>query len=676
MFRFLAAILTFISPCLFLAADSQPTILHVSPDGNDRNPGTRDRPLATLRAARDAIRKLKRGGGKQPITVLVHGGRYVLTEPLLFTAQDSGTKDAPVIYAAVPGENPVFSGGRRLTGWKEVTLKGKKLWAAAAPGVQTGSWYFRELWVNGRRRTRARHPNRGFLHIAGLPDAGPKTPWNRGQDRFQFAAGDIRPWENLQDVDIVVLHLWVAARLRVDSIDSGRRVVKLTRRSGRRLTDGEQPARYFVENAFEFLDEPGEWYLNRKTGVVYYVPMPGEKMSEVEAVAPVLPYLLRLEGRPERGEFVSHLVLRGLGFEHSEWPLQADDPADAQAAAPIPAAIQADGAEDCAFERCTVARAGSYGIHLGRGCRDNRISDCDLDELGAGGIKIGEMVQRANPQEQTHHNEVLGTHIHDGGRMYPQAVGVWIGQSRHNRIARNHIHHLFYTGISVGWTWGYGQTLAHDNAIELNHVHHIGQGRLSDMGGIYTLGVQPGTVIRSNIFHDIAAYRYGGWGIYLDEGSTSIVVENNLVYRTTHGGFHQHYGKENVIRNNIFAFGRDAQIQRTRIEPHRSFTFEHNIVYWKEGKLLAGDWGKMQAVFDRNLYWHVGGGPIRFAGLSWDQWRRKGMDRHSLYADPRFVNPENGDFQLRDASPAGKIGFRPLDLSSVGKREAEKRGMR
>ena len=125
------------------------------------------------------------------------------------------------------------------------------------------------------------------------------------------------------------------------------------------------------------------------------------------------------------------------------------------------------------------------------------------------------------------------------------------------------------------------------------------------MGCVYTLGNQEGTVIRNNLFHDVAGLKYGGWGIYFDEGTTRILAENNLVYRTTHGGFHQHYGKENTFRNNIIALGRDAQIQRSRLEDHQSFRFERNIVYWNKGPLFSGSWDKINAAFDGNTYWHV-----------------------------------------------------------------------
>ncbi|MFA0745969.1 MAG: hypothetical protein LASZOEIN_002783, partial [Candidatus Fervidibacter sp.] len=190
---------------------------------------------------------------------------------------------------------------------------------------------------------------------------------------------------------------------------------------------------------------------------------------------------------------------------------------------------------------------------------------------------------------------------------------------------------------------------------------------LSDMGGIYTLGIQHGTVIRNNLWHDIAGLRYGGWGIYFDEGSTGIIAENNIVYNTTHGGFHQHYGRENIVRNNIFAYARDHQLQVSRPENHLRFRFIGNIVIGRAEQWLVGGID-FNFEFDRNLYWREGGGPIKFGNLSWEEWRAKGMDKNSVIADPQFVAPEKFDFRLKPTSPAFKLGFKPFDLSKVGPR--------
>ena len=148
-----------------------------------------------------------------------------------------------------------------------------------------------------------------------------------------------------------------------------------------------------------------------------------------------------------------------------------------------------------------------------------------------------------------------------------------------NSIAHNRIHHGRYTGISLGWVWGYQRSVCRDNIVEFNHIHDIGQGLLSDMGGICTLGIAPGTVIRNNLIHDVDANQYGGWGIYHDEGSSHMLVENNIVYKTKFGPFNIHFAKEVVVRNNIFALGRLEQLSRGKAEPHKSVFFENNIVY-------------------------------------------------------------------------------------------------
>jgi parallel beta-helix repeat protein len=261
---------------------------------------------------------------------------------------------------------------------------------------------------------------------------------------------------------------------------------------------------------------------------------------------------------------------------------------------------------------------------------------------------------------------VAENHIHDIGIVYPAAVGIWIGQSSANAVAHNEISDTYYTAISLGWTWGYDPTAARDNHIEFNNLYNIGRGLLSDMGCIYSLGVQPGTVERNNLCHDVSRYAYGGWGIYTDEGSSQIRIEKNIVYNTQDGGFHQHYGRENTVQNNIFAFGQEAQIRRTRQEPHRSFTFEHNIVYWKQGQLLQGNWKDDQFQFDYNLYWPASGQTIQFGTQSLEEWQKRRQDVHSLVEDPLFADPDHGNFTLKAGSPASKIGFEPIDTSQIG----------
>jgi hypothetical protein len=186
------------------------------------------------------------------------------------------------------------------------------------------------------------------------------------------------------------------------------------------------------------------------------------------------------------------------------------------------------------------------------------------------------------------------------------------------------------------------------------------------MGGIYTLGIQPGTVLRNNVIHDVLSYSYGGWGLYTDEGSTDIVMENNVVYLTKSGGFHQHYGKDNIVRNNILAFAAEGEVIRSRQEEHNSFVFERNVVFQDKGPLLGGNWSNKKFSNDHNLYWRAGGEPL-LAGMTFAEWQEDmGQDKHSVVADPRFVSAAKRDFRLRSDSPALKLGFQPIDTSTVG----------
>jgi parallel beta-helix repeat protein len=656
---------------------------YVAPNGNDAwsgrlpepNEEGTDGPFATISRARDAIRELKRqydGTLKQPVNIFIRGGVYFLKEPLIFTPEDSGTREYPITYTAYKEEVPIISGGEVIKNWKEGIINGKKIWEAEIPDVRRGRYYFHQIWVNGQRRLRARHPNRGYFQIAQLSETALKEPREIGQLGFYFYKGDLKAWSTITEADIVVMNRWVESHLPIERIDEKSNFVCASRRSVFHLDPGDL---YYVENCLECLDSPGEWYLERKTGKFYYMPEPDEKIGETEIIIPRLTQLIRIEGKPEENQFVEHIKFSKLTFSYTEWwfPEYLEVGGFAQADIGVPGAIYGEGAYYCTFEDCKMAHLGSYAIELSRGCQNNSIIRCDIFDLAGGGIKIGETVCRDKETDQTGNNVISDCHIYNGGLIFHSAVGIWIGQSYKNIISHNHIHDFYYTGISIGWTWGYGQSFAYGNIVEFNHIHHIGilsdgDGPiLSDMGGIYTLGIQPGTTVQFNLIHDIAGLRYGGWGIYFDEGSSYILAENNIVYNTTHGGFHQHYGAENIIRNNIFAFGRDAQIQRTRPEEHLSFRFEHNIVYWEEGELLAGKWDDFNFMFDYNLYW-CKGDKISFCNLSWEEWQKRGMDRHSLIADPLFENPRKGNFQIRTNSPIKEIGIVPIDLSKIGPR--------
>ena len=190
------------------------------------------------------------------------------------------------------------------------------------------------------------------------------------------------------------------------------------------------------------------------------------------------------------------------------------------------------------------------------------------------------------------------------------------------------------------------------------------------MGGVYTLGPSEGTSVSHNLIHDVTCFGYGGWGLYTDEGSTGITMEGNVTYATTDGGFHQHYGKDNVIRNNVFAFSEDYQVKRSRAEDHLSYTFEKNLVVFDRGDLLGGNWSGTPANFLHrdNVYWDYSARPVTFTEkkLSLADWQKKGQDVGSLIADPLFEDPAKHDFRLKAGSPALALGIKSIDVSAMG----------
>ncbi len=658
---------------------------YVATNGNDGwsgrltrpNPTGTDGPLATLTGARDAIRKA-RALSVGSATVFVRGGTYQLDAPFILEPPDSGTANAPVMYIRYQDERPIFSGGARIAGWR---VNGN-LWETTIPGVREGKWCFRQLFVNGERRQRARSPNQGFFHIADLVP-GPMDPRSKkavARDRFIFRPGDLQPFQRLNDVNVVLMHSWENSIHPVASVEPQSNIVRFAAPLKEWWSIGywEKAQRYYVENAFELLDSPGEWYLNRETGVLSYWPLPGEKMNGVEVIAPRLTELVRFAGNADQAAFVKHVAIKGIRFEHADWELSPNGNSSTQAAVEVPAVIMADGARQCSIEGCEIAHVGTYGIWFRQGCSNCRVQKNRLFDLGAGGIRVGEERPAKLDAAESTENLVDNNHIFDGGRVYPAGIGIWVAQSSHNRISHNDIHDLLYSGMSIGWNWNDATNRTHHNLIELNHVHDMGRGVLSDAGLIYCLGASPGSVIRNNVFHDMWPYSTPpfGWGIYFDATCSGYLCESNVVYHTRSGGvFWNNGGHEHTIQNNVFAFSADFEIW-----PYwekRPNNFRRNIVCFSSGSVLVGHAeGTLQqrrkaneplGDWDENVYWDTRKpDQPRFFHHDFSEWQALGLDRHSIVADPQFVNAARHDFRLRRTSPAFGLGFHQIDTRGVG----------
>lgn len=662
-------------------------VIYVSPSGDDAAEGTTV--AGAVRTVERAFALVRQAPKGQPVAVELRGGEYAITRPLVLGPEHSGTAANPVTVRPYGGETPRITGGRRLAGW---TRHDEHIWKTEIEEAKAGGWRFTQLFVNGQRRPRARTPNEGFFRVAGFPDGGREVHYHTDCQRFEYRPGDINPdWTNREDIDVIVYHFWTDSHLPIESLDTDKHIVTFKHKAGKVFTDDFTAggARYIVENVFEALDQPGEWYLNRTTGVLYYRPRADETMDTVEVIAPVAGALVRVEGDALGRRFAEHIRFEGLRFAYTNWFLPQGNSNDAQGSSSVPAAVTLKGARHITFDGCAFNRLGTFAVELLDGCTDNRFSRNRIEDAAAGGFRISGGTETGHPLLRTGGNVIADNVVGPYGQVYPSAVGILLMHTSGNTVTHNEIHHGYYTGISVGWRWGYQRSISRDNVIAYNHIHHIGQGLLSDMGGIYTLGVSPGTVLRGNRIHDIDANHYGGWGIYNDEGSSHILIEDNAVYDTKFAGYNIHYAKEITVRNNIFAFGRLQQLSRSIAEPHQSCYFEGNIVYFEEGTLLDNKWGdtaydfyyrpstgvqKTDSTFEMD--WNVYFNPkqsaetMQFNGKTFEDWKKTGKDRHSRIADPQFVDAAGRDFRLRPDSPALELGFRPFDPAKAGPRDA------
>jgi len=554
------ALMMWLGSCAVAAEPAVRPTFYVAVNGNDENAGTEKKPFATIGRAKEAVRQRVAAGLNEDIAVVIRTGRYELREPLVFGPEDSGTAEHSVTYVARDAQDMgfiwggrefagplpvvVISGGRRITGWK----KGDGgLWTAQVPGVKEGQWYPRQLFVDGRRAIRARTPN-ADADPPGLRLVGAELSGDSKVYRLMLAPGQVKAWRNLSDVEVNFCGEWETMRKRVESVDEAQGVVTLigphvpmTNHPWNRPAPGKSCT---LENAFEFLDQPGEWYLDRQTGVLTYWPLEGQDLTKVEAIAPALTGLVEVKGTAERP--VRNLHFRGLRFEHVDWPLPEGGyqgtqachfthaTADGFAWALIDAALHYEFAESCSVTDGDIAHLGGCGIFLDNGCHSNTIEGNRILDIGGNGVEV------SAPDNQTpapRGNRVANNQVHTCGVDYQGSVGIWDGMTEGTVIAHNLVHDLPYTGISVGWQWNPEPTNCQGNLIEYNHIHDCMK-TLSDGGGIYTLGFQPGTVIRGNVIHDIrrsSIFSVGAPnnGMFVDEGSKGFLIEGNVIYATS-----------------------------------------------------------------------------------------------------------------------------------------------
>lgn len=619
---------------------------------------------------------LRRSGVRQPITVYLEKGVYEVPCTLEFT---NGISDVTFASLSQNAEDVVISGGTKVNGFEPGTLNGRECVKVFLPEVKEGKLSFSDLYVNGERASVSRFPQEGYFKFAEAENKGiyldDISKWVRlnPEDVQELSI------EEIKNATLTYLHYWIDEHTGVEDYDpiTGKLIMDKHSRFG--IVGEMTESVYYLENVARMCQNPGEWYLDQAEGMLYYFLRDGETMDALDMHIPRLPSIANVKGTVDCP--IQNIVFRNVTFAYTKGEHESRNDSgvivasDAQAVSEAKGTANLEYAQNCGFQGCHFRNYGLHGINVEQGSSYIGIQRCIFFDGGAGGVIISGSDINGAPEDRTHSNEISNCHIFHCGRRHLAACGILVKHSHHNKIVHNEIHDLYYSGISVGWVWGYKDSVTRDNYIGFNHIYDLGKGVLSDMGGVYLLGAQPGTVVENNLIHDIYAREYGGWTLYTDEGSAFIRLGNNICYNCSDNCYHQHYGRMNVVKNNIFAFAGKELCCVTRGEQHLSTIFEHNILI-TDGCLAYGllsrehiDNGTVAT--GNNVIWSVTdeeSDVVQYCGekLKFAKAQELGLEQGSIYADPKCKDTKNFDFTLAEDSVAYAMQFYKIDVKNIG----------
>jgi hypothetical protein len=702
--------------------------IYLSPDGNDAWSGTlstprpdgSDGPVATLAAARDRIRRLK-NDEMHDYRVSIRGGVYRLGEPVIFGLEDGGAGDESrhiVTYEAYPGEKPVFSGGVPVTDWKKLdnvpdslpTGARGHVWVADLP---KGLGCIKSLFDGDQLLPRA--ATEKYWCDGPDPQAREADKKTDPKRIIWYPEDTMRSWPNIDDVEIKVRTVnWTVNLLSLQEVNEESRYA-ITKLPATYPMDQRLPfrhkvhgGRFFrVENVLEALDSPGEWVVDTSAGKIYLWPFgdaPGESI-----VAPRVTELIRVEGTVDKNGPVDTpvvgIIFRGLTFMHGDRDVWVEGDAgiqhDWEMVDKANGLVRFRGAEQCAVEDCRFTGTGGTAVRLDLHCRHCRVVGNEITNAGQGGVML--IGYGPGTKDVNQYNSVINNHIHDCGLILEHSHGIVMCQSGYNRIAHNYIHHMprkaiCLTGVRVQYfqkrdqdTRECGRTIrwhevggasewseilpflhTRKNLVEYNEVERCLQ-KLGDGSAVNVSGAGLGNVLRRNYIHDI----YGADGEWIcacvrtdDWQRETLITENVIAHSSTAALEHK---CENAFINNIIydvapefylRFGR-------RWGPFLASEFSGNIFINPRGTAVIyfpfKDIREMSTcAIDRNVYFNIETGEDGSPGDDLNELARYGHDVHSIYSDPLLVDPANGDYRLKDDSPARLIGISSFDIRSAG----------
>jgi hypothetical protein len=655
------------------------------------------------------------------VDIVLEPGVHRASKTLSITGEHTRNKIS--VYPSRADLGASVSGGIVVQGWTRDSLEspvGTAVWSAPLPPplMQEKRDSFRlQAWRGDTRLTLARTETLEYV--------------NASSNSFVAQPKQILPsYYDQANVQVVLYESWTASIHHIERIEEENHTVILTNPFNSQWANGASGRRYYLQNARELLTNVNEFYVDKIGGKMFYVTSATDNPnSGAQIILANTVELLKIEGEsvddPAKDVFWSNIT-----FEHSSVEVDSciQGTCDGQSAAFLTtSSVHLRFAQNIQFDQCSFVHTGGYAVWMDVGTSGSSVTNSAFHDLGAGGLRVGSSAHGLGVN-MTQGNSLLNSILTDGGHVYQMGCGVLSQIAKNITISHNEISHFRYTGISTGWTWGFGVSDVENVLTTFNHIHHIGLGYLSDMGCVYTLGHQPGSQILNNLCHDVQSYNYGGWGYYTDEGSRDEVFRANIALRTKCAGHHQHYGTDNELENNIYfnvnvgdvvTPGRpkiysdtcDSAIRssqhargpgcRPDTHPNRtencccfpgcdqgkcsSFSFLRNIVLQPKnytGPFLGQTFklGLDNFTFDNNVYWRmnsvdigselawnasVGSDGKTLNGETFQSWQKESKkDIGSLVQNPEFSNLAT--FQLERNSPAYKLGFKAIDISKIG----------
>lgn len=623
--------------------------------------------------------------GTEHVTVQLRGGTYILDSLLSFTSKDRGN----VTFEPYNNEKVTVTGSVTVAQWKETYVNGVKVFAASANGKKISG-----LFKDDKKLSCARLPENGYYYVKSLNDddtlwTDETTLWANGtlgQTSFNVDLKDFsKTPSNINDVTVRIPHWWHDEVTGMKSFDEKTGRVKMVKYAAMTINEDD---RYCFENIIEGLDKSGEWCYVSNADMIYYVPEDGESASDLVLYATSNAELISIDG-------CNNISFNGIKFENSGWEyadpkyctinvgawtdgLDMDGP---QGAIDSCSAIRVTNADNISFTNCDFINIGSTAIKFVDGARECRAENCYFDTIGASAVFIGGQNNKKDcSADITVRNNIIGNY----GLQFHSAPGIVITYCDGADISNNEIHDGYYTGISCGWIWLFGYHVTNNIKLNDNLIYNIGKGMLSDLGGIYMLGAQPGTEISGNIIHDVSCYQgasgYAGAGIYTDAGSSEMLIKNNLIFNCSSYAFNATIARNNSITNNIIAFCGECMINPggQLLDYSSMNNYNGNIILTNNNVPIYMEMDTIEELVDnRNVMWDLTNdnelyfcqGDFKIGkAISFKKAVRKGYVDTSFAQDPLFVDAEHYDFTLREDSPvfARSIGFKAWDYSETG----------